>query len=171
MFAQKAEPTMEKKSFIVLGFIFFSEAEVVCTAPLMNNLPWRYLLLVVENCATVLLEILPWGTITLLQSLKAVHLHNNGNPALEALLSQNNVSSLAPEGKFCIETAIAQIEIYCKCCLETDYFCVGKDTEISFCPWSSLHISVQNGCYTLWERSSVLLMPQISLVEPLVEQE
>lgn len=63
----------------------------------------------VENCAIVLLGILPWGTITLLQSLKALHLHNNGNPALEALLSQNDVGGLTPEGKFYTGAALAQI--------------------------------------------------------------
>lgn len=126
----------------------------------MNNLPWRYLLPVFENCAIVLLEILPWGTIILLQSLKVVHLHNNGNPALEAWLSQNNVSSLTPEGKFYIESAIAQVQIHCKFCFRNkDYFYM---EEFIFCPWCSLtflHISRQNSCNVLWGRSSVLLMP------------
>lgn len=41
-----------------------------------------------------------------------------------------------------------------------DYFCMGKDTEVIFYPRSSFHVSVQNDCYSLWERlSSVLLMP------------
>lgn len=50
----------------------------------MNAMATGHLLLLVESCAIVLLGILPWGTIILLQSLKALHLHNNGNPALEA---------------------------------------------------------------------------------------
>lgn len=64
------------------------EAALVWAAPLMNNLPWRHLLPAFEICAIMLLEILPWGTIILLQSLKAVHLHNNRNPALEAWMSK-----------------------------------------------------------------------------------
>lgn len=81
----------------------------MCAAPLMNAMASGHLSLVVESCAIVLLGILPWGTIILLQSLKALHLHNNGNPASEARLSQNDVGGLTPEGKFYIGAALAQV--------------------------------------------------------------
>lgn len=116
------------------------EAALVWAAPLMNNLPWRHLLPAFENCAIMLLEILPWGAIILLQSLKVVHLHNNRNPALEAWLNQNNVSSLTPEGKFYMETAIAQIQICCKFCFENKSYKLYIE-EFVFYPWCSFMFS------------------------------
>ena len=62
---------------------------------LMRNSPSGYLLQLLQSHIALLLGILPWGTIMLLQELEAVHLHNNGNPALEAKQHQSNASIIA----------------------------------------------------------------------------